>query len=182
VWPGGFSGRLAKFMGRPLYTSLPPETVIGYYNDGLDCWMMDGNRGQIAIALSSPITVSSITIEHVPLFYRPFVDLAQSIRNFEVWGSIPHDGKNYIDIVKNVTLVGDPSPTSGKVLHKERYFLLGTFEYSAYAESTSQKFRIPDDVVILYIKSGSIIIRILDNWGSQVCTAVYRIRVFGIES
>lgn len=134
--------------GRPSVT-LPDIVLIGDGSIGA-CWAFSGSQGQIGIALSNPINISGVTVEHIGK------ELAQDSINvapkdFELWGLV-----------------------EGKDRHAE-FFLFSGF-YDTSKPSISQTFEFTPTKKV-YEK---VIFKINSNHGNQHYTCVYRVRIHGI--
>ncbi|XP_068574309.1 uncharacterized protein sun2 [Cebidichthys violaceus] len=110
--------------GIPLwYPSESPRTVIQGYPVLLPgkCWAFHGVQGSLVISLSHPITLTHVTLDHLPRCNAPAGRIDSAPKDFEVYGMK--------DDVEEGTL-------------------LGTFTYDEDGEST-QTFKLPNpsDVV-----------------------------------
>lgn len=104
--------------GFPLwYPSESPRTVIQGYPVLLPgkCWAFHGVQGTLVISLSHPITVTHVTLDHLPRYNSPTGRIDSAPKDFEVYG------------MKNDTEEGT---------------LLGTFTYDENGGST-QTFKLP---------------------------------------
>nr|CAX72637.1 Sad1/unc-84-like protein 2 [Schistosoma japonicum] len=76
---------LFSIFGLPLARlSNSPRTILQPGNNPGDCWPFHGNKGQAIIRLSSPIIVSSVTLEHLPKELAPNGRLDSAPRDFVV--------------------------------------------------------------------------------------------------
>uniref|UniRef100_UPI0037E903DF SUN domain-containing protein 1 isoform X3 n=1 Tax=Semicossyphus pulcher TaxID=241346 RepID=UPI0037E903DF len=115
--------------GFPLwYPSESPRTVIQGYPVLLPgkCWAFHGVEGTLVISLSHPITITHVTLDHLPRYNSPTGRIDSAPKDFEVYG------------MKN---------------DEEEGTLLGTFTYDEDGEST-QTFKLtnPSDVVYRYVE------------------------------
>ncbi|KAM4584636.1 uncharacterized protein sun2 isoform 1-T2 [Odontesthes bonariensis] len=104
--------------GFPLwYPSESPRTVIQGYPVLLPgkCWAFHGVQGILVISLSHPITITHVTLDHLPRHNSPTGRIDSAPKDFEVYG------------MKN---------------DAEEGTLLGTFSYDESGEST-QTFKLP---------------------------------------
>ncbi|CAG5928794.1 unnamed protein product [Menidia menidia] len=111
--------------GFPLwYPSESPRTVIQGYPVLLPgkCWAFHGVQGTLVISLSHPISISHVTLDHLPRYNSPTGRIDSAPKDFEVYG------------MKNDTEEGT---------------LLGTFTYDENGEST-QTFKLPNPSEAVY--------------------------------
>ncbi|XP_034388608.1 SUN domain-containing protein 2 isoform X2 [Cyclopterus lumpus] len=110
--------------GFPLwYPTESPRTVIQGYPVPLPgkCWAFHGVQGTMVISLSHPITLTHVTLDHLPRYNSPTGSIDSAPKDFEVYG---------------MKAEGDEGT------------LLGSFTYNKEGEPT-QTFRLPspgDDV------------------------------------
>ncbi|XP_030289296.1 SUN domain-containing protein 1 isoform X2 [Sparus aurata] len=115
--------------GFPLwYPSESPRTVIQGYPLLLPgkCWAFHGVQGTLVISLSHPITITHVTLDHLPRYNSPTGRIDSAPKDFQVYG------------MKDDTEEGT---------------LLGTFMYDENGEST-QTFKLlkPSDVVYRFVE------------------------------
>uniref|UniRef100_A0A8D0D363 SUN domain-containing protein 1-like n=1 Tax=Sander lucioperca TaxID=283035 RepID=A0A8D0D363_SANLU len=111
--------------GFPLwYPSESPRTVIQGYPVLLPgkCWAFHGVEGTLVISLSHPITITHVTLDHLPRYNSPTGRIDSSPKDFEVYG------------MRNDTEEGT---------------LLGTFTYDVNGEPT-QTFKLPKPSDVVY--------------------------------
>ncbi|XP_028272163.1 SUN domain-containing protein 2 [Parambassis ranga] len=111
--------------GFPLwYPSESPRTVIQGYPVLLPgkCWAFHGVQGTLVISLSHPVTITHVTLDHLPRYNSPTGRIDSAPKDFEVYG------------MKNDTEEGT---------------LLGTFMYDENGEST-QTFKLPNPSDVVY--------------------------------
>uniref|UniRef100_A0A5K4EZF0 SUN domain-containing protein n=2 Tax=Schistosoma mansoni TaxID=6183 RepID=A0A5K4EZF0_SCHMA len=76
---------LFSIFGLPLARlSNSPRTILQPGNNPGDCWPFHGSKGQAIIRLSSPIIISSVTLEHLPRELAPNGRLDSAPRDFLV--------------------------------------------------------------------------------------------------
>lgn len=111
--------------GFPLwYPSESPRTVIQGYPVLLPgkCWAFHGVQGTLVISLSHPITLTHVTLDHLPRYHSPTGRIDSAPKDFEVYGMK--------DDVEEGTL-------------------LGSFTYNENGEST-QTFKLPSPGDVVY--------------------------------
>ncbi|KAG7485701.1 hypothetical protein JOB18_016019 [Solea senegalensis] len=116
--------------GFPLwYPSESPRTVIQGHPVLLPgkCWAFHGVQGTLVISLSHPVTISHVTLDHLPRYNSPTGRIDSALKDFEVYG------------LKNDSDEGT---------------LLGTFTYDEEGEST-QTFELPFVYAHVYVLNQS---------------------------
>ncbi|XP_073329841.1 uncharacterized protein sun2 isoform X2 [Pagrus major] len=111
--------------GFPLwYPSESPRTVIQGYPVLLPgkCWAFHGVQGTLVISLSHPITITHVTLDHLPRYNSPTGRIDSALKDFEVYG------------MRDDTEEGT---------------LLGSFTYDENGEST-QTFKLPNPSDVVY--------------------------------
>lgn len=111
--------------GFPLwYPSESPRTVIQGYPVLLPgkCWAFHGVQGTLVISLSHPITITHVTVDHLPRYNSPTGRIDSAPKDFQIYG------------MKNDTEEGT---------------FLGTFTYNENGEST-QTFQLPNPSDVVY--------------------------------
>ncbi|MEQ2170223.1 hypothetical protein GOODEAATRI_033257, partial [Goodea atripinnis] len=111
----------------PIYNQLTPElqqAMERWFTDRIKgypvllpgkCWAFHGVQGTLVISLSHPISITHVTLDHLPRYNSPTGHINSAPKDFEVYG------------LKNDTEEGT---------------LLGTFTYDENGEST-QTFKLP---------------------------------------
>ncbi|CAH8651506.1 unnamed protein product [Heterobilharzia americana] len=76
---------LFSIFGVPLARlSNSPRTILQPGNNPGDCWPFHGSKGQAIIRLSSPINITSVTLEHLPKELAPNGRLDSAPRDFTI--------------------------------------------------------------------------------------------------
>ncbi|XP_076153865.1 klaroid protein-like [Alosa pseudoharengus] len=140
-----------SLFGMPLrYASESPRTVIQPEMRPGKCWAFKGSEGFLTIALSLPVRVTHVTLEHFPKSLSPTGRIDSAPREFAVYG-----------------LSGFDEQEEGK--------FLGRFTYDSDGEPI-QTFELPDSVKDVY---RAVQLRVLSNWGNPEYSCIYRFRVHG---
>ncbi|XP_076141071.1 SUN domain-containing protein 1-like [Alosa pseudoharengus] len=143
--------RCYSLFGVPLwYASESPRTVIQPEVYPGKCWAFKGSEGFLTIALSLPVRVTHVTLEHIPKSLSPTGRIDSAPREFAVYG-----------------LSGFDEQEEGK--------FLGRFTYDSDGEPI-QTFELPDSVKDVY---RALQLRVLSNWGNPEYSCIYRFRVHG---
>ncbi|KAG2018220.1 spindle pole body-associated protein sad1 [Coprinopsis cinerea AmutBmut pab1-1] len=185
-----------KAIGRPPVTALHPDTYSG------DCWPMFGSSGRLGVALAAPVYIDEITIDHVAK--EAAFDMRSAPRQMEVWGLV--EGADNLAKVKEwqdsellsrkvaaeaagevvddawekrdreaqAALLPPGLPKSGGT-----YIRLANFTYDIHAPRNVQTFGVDPKIKELGVDFGVVSLRILNNWGRDEYTCLYRFRVHG---
>jgi len=183
-------------VGRPPITALHHEMQNGH------CWPFAGGEGQLGVALASPIFIEEVTIDHVAKSIA--FDMRSAPRQMEVWGLV--EGKENIarvrawkeDIAARKEAErpsGEQSSTSynqdgsdgsnyevlyPKTLPKyPEYIRLANFTYDIHSLNNVQTYPVMPGIRELGIDFGIVVLRVLNNWGRDDFTCLYRFRVHG---
>lgn len=130
-----------------------PEDAISLDTSLGACWPMEGSSGNLTVRLFQPVEVTSITIDHIRRGYATNIQSAP--RHFQVFGAL-------------MTPDGLTTPPE----------LIGTGEYDVNSDENVQNF----SMMAAQETSPSVVynivtLRILDNYGHQNFTCLYRLRV-----
>uniref|UniRef100_A0A2C9M258 SUN domain-containing protein n=1 Tax=Biomphalaria glabrata TaxID=6526 RepID=A0A2C9M258_BIOGL len=155
-------GMISVFNLPTWYHASTPSSVIQPDVQPGNCWAMNGNFGFVTIQLVMPVVVTAVTLEHIP---------------------------------KEISVAGrlDSAPRDFMIIGKERGLdspdvILGSFTYKI-GENPIQLFHIKDPNCLMKEtpeKCGPnkliisiITLKILNNYGNQEYTCIYRFRVHG---
>ena len=180
-------------IGRPPITALHHETQNGH------CWPFASAEGQLGVALTSPIFIEEVTIDHVAKSIA--FDMRSAPRQMEVWGLVEgkdniarvqawkedlaarkearqptHGGDDSSDGYRDIYEVVDYPKTLPK--HPE-YIRLANFTYNIHSPNNVQTFPVMPEIRELGIDFGIVVLRVLNNWGRDDFTCLYRFRVHG---
>ena len=163
-------------MGRSPITALHQDIHSGL------CWPMNGDAGQLGIALSFPAYITDVTIDHV----APEVafDLRTAPRDMEVWGLV--EGQENLDKVMTFRAArveageDEDEDAYPPTLPKDQPFIrLASFSYDIDAPSNIQTFPVRQEIRDLGVDFGVVALVIKNNWGRKEYTCLYRFRVHG---
>lgn len=136
-----------------------------------DCWAFPGSSGHYGIALSHLIPISGISINHSP----SAAVSSQAPRRTVLWGLA--EGAQHQDR----PFLGSSPRFSGDLPNSEppnAWVDLLHFQYDARIGEHHQFFAIPAHVQKLGITFGIVVLEVLDNWGSESSTCLYRIGIY----
>ncbi|KAK7463515.1 DNA replication factor C complex subunit Rfc1 [Stygiomarasmius scandens] len=166
----------------------PPVTALHHDLHNGNCWPMVGTEGNLGVALATPAYIESVSIDHVPS--EASFDMRSAPRHMEVWGMI--EGRD--NVAKFKQLLQDkearreearqngeevpPEEDYPKDLPKN-YMRIASFTYNIHSPQYVQTFPILPEVKELGIDFGIVVLRIMDNWGRDEFTCLYRFRVHG---
>ena len=190
-------------IGRPPITALHHEMQNGH------CWPFAGGEGQLGVALASPILMEEVTIDHVAksiafdmrsaprqmevwglvegedniarvrawrenlaaqkVAKQPSVGAEDSSTTYDQDGSDGSDGSDgYHEVDYPKTLPKHPE-----------YIRLANFKYNIHSPNNVQTFPVMPEIRELGIDFGIVVLRVLNNWGRDDFTCLYRFRVHG---
>ena len=189
-------------IGRPPITALHHEMQNGH------CWSFAGGEGQLGVTLASPIYMEEVTIDHVAksiafdMHSAPrqmevwgLVEGKDNLARVRAWkedlaarkearqtaggedsstiydkdGSHSWNGHHDYEVV-------DYPKTLPK--HSE-YIRLANFTYNIHSPNNVQTFPVLPEIRELGIDFGIVVLRVLNNWGRDDFTCLYRFRVHG---
>ncbi|KAK0450224.1 hypothetical protein EV421DRAFT_2051445 [Armillaria borealis] len=170
-------------IGRPPITALHHESHNGH------CWPFAGSSGQLGVALSAPAYIKEITIDHVAK--EVAFDMRNAPRRMEVWGMV--EGKDNIAKVNEwkaeKARLRAEALERGETVEEEEYpktlpkspmyVRIAAFDYNIHAPDPVQTFPVPDEIQDLGVDFGIVVLQILNNWGRDEFTCLYRFRVHG---
>ncbi|KXN84739.1 Spindle pole body-associated protein sad1 [Leucoagaricus sp. SymC.cos] len=179
----GFFTGYGSAVGRPPVTALHHESHGGY------CWPFVGSPGQLGVSLAAPIIIDEVTIDHVAK--EVAINIASAPKLCEVWAMIEgeENEKKYLEIievrekarVKSADAEGLAEAEEHPVTlpHNPPYLRIANFTYDAESAKNVQTFSIDEDVKEKQMDFGIVVLRVLDNWGMEKYTCLYRFRVHG---
>ena len=182
-------------IGHPPVTALEPSLHAGR------CWPLTGTTGQLGVALASPAYIEEITIDHVAK--EVAFDMRTAPRQMEVWGLV--EGQDNIVRLREhrqrkIAARREALEAQGEVLdadwerrelEKERegyplslprnpeYLRIAKFTYDIHAAKHVQTFAVDEEVKEMGLDFGVVVARVLNNWGHEAYTCLYRLRVHG---
>jgi SUN domain-containing protein 1/2 len=137
--------------------------------------------------LVAPVYVEEITIDHIAK--EVAFDMRSAPRTMEVWGMV--EGKDNIERVKEWKTARAARKELGledevaeieypSTLPKTpEYIRLARFTYDIHAPNNVQTFPVDPEIRDLGVDFGIVVLRVLDNWGRDDFTCLYRFRVHG---
>lgn len=132
--------------------SHPPDMILLPQTHAGECWRMKGTNGHVRILLSEPIQVQGVTIEH-PSANILLNDIQSAPRIMEFYGI--------------------------RDLQNDSLNYLGRIEYNAFDKRSSvQTFKLIDSSDVFR----AVLVKVKSNWGNNVHTDIYRIRIHGVPS
>ncbi|KAF5359870.1 hypothetical protein D9756_003457 [Leucocoprinus leucothites] len=177
----GFFTGTGSAAGRPPVTALHHESHSGY------CWPFSGSQGQLGVSLAAPVIIDEVTIDHVAK--EVAFDLGSAPRQCEVWGMVEgeENAKKYLEIAEarekaratdsDIAVEMEEYPRT--LPHNPPYLRIANFTYDIAAKKNIQTFSVEEDVKERKMDFGIVALRILDNWGMEAYTCLYRFRVHG---
>ena len=188
-------------IGRPPITALHHEMQNGH------CWPFASGEGQLGVALASPIVLEEVTIDHVAKSIA--FDMRSAPRQMEVWGLVEGedniarvrtwkedlaarkeapkpvlDGEDssttYDEASSDGSYIDNSEVDYPKTLPKHpEYIRLAKFTYDIHSPNNVQTFPVIPEIRELGLDFGIVVLRVLNNWGRDDFTCLYRFRVHG---
>ncbi|XP_066452481.1 SUN domain-containing protein 2 [Eleutherodactylus coqui] len=141
---------LISLFGVPLwYQSQSPRVILQPDSNPGNCWAFRGSQGYALIRLSSRITPTAVTLDHIPQSLSPKSTIASAPKDFSVYG------------------LDEETQKEGR--------LLGNFTYNQNGNPI-QTFSLKGEHMSTF---DLIELRIQSNWGHPEYTCIYRFRVHG---
>lgn len=170
-------------IGRPPITALHHELHLGH------CWSFHGTEGYLGVALSLPAFISHVSIDHVAK--EVAVDMRTAPRQMEVWALV--EGKDNLVKLRDyeATLASKKADALGrgetvevdsypkKLPKSAKYIRIASFTYNIRSPDNIQTYPILPEVAELGMDFGIVVLRVLNNWGRDELTCLYRFRVHG---
>jgi len=201
-WNGGIPHYVYHTLGWRTLTSSPasPEQIMFANTNPGSCWPMAGRHGQVTIRLPYPVEVDAITIDHVSsLLIPPDGSRDSAPKTIRIMGYPPCEANECngmgFDMSDGIELKSVEYDLDGKTI--QTFSLLETQQEeekdtpsmedeeiggSCSAETASCSAPPIDlnsnEAPTAEVVSG-ITLEILDNWGNEDFTCLYRVRVHG---
>ncbi|RXW18527.1 hypothetical protein EST38_g7322 [Candolleomyces aberdarensis] len=182
-------------IGHPPVIAIEPGLHAGR------CWPIAGPTGQLGVALAVPAFVDEITVDHVAK--EVAFDMRTAPRQMEVWGLV--EGQDNVEKLREyrqqkIAKRKEEFEAAGEVLDEEwekrelekeregypatlpknpEYLRIAKFTYDIHASQNVQTFKIDPEVKELGVDFGVVVARVLNNWGHDSYTCLYRFRVHG---
>ncbi|KAH9481357.1 Spindle pole body-associated protein sad1 [Psilocybe cubensis] len=189
IRPRGLSSKIfGLFSGGATYVSRPPTKALHPDMHNGQCWPFAGTHGRLGVALAFPIHIEEFTIDHIAkeLAY----EMLAAPRDMEVWGMV--EGKENVERVSawkadraaraeagEEESVHDSIPYPSELPKNPEFVRLANFTYDINAPSNVQTFSVDPEIKELGIDVGIVVLRVLNNWGRDEFTCLYRFRVHG---
>lgn len=136
------------------YGNAPPKEVVisagalGKKRLG-DCWPMAGRAGQLTVQLPTPVVPTAVVLEHIPPKLSQVPTSAP--RRFAVWGRVS---------------VADTDPVK---LHRADFLAYDATQNGTAVQVFEMDYSGPHVKVVT--------LDVIDNWGNEAYTCLYRFRV-----
>jgi len=204
-WNGGIPHYVYHTLGWRTSTSLPasPEQILFANTNPGSCWPMAGRHGQVTIRLPYPVEVDAITIDHVSsLLISPDGSRDSAPKNIRIMGYPPCEANECngmgFDMSDGIELKSVEYDLDGKTI--QTFSLLENQQHLEEEEEgtpsmedeeiggscsteTASCSAPPMDLNLNEAPTAEVVsgisLQILDNWGNEDFTCVYRVRVHG---
>ncbi|RPD65556.1 hypothetical protein L227DRAFT_493826, partial [Lentinus tigrinus ALCF2SS1-6] len=155
----------------------PPELAITPEVQPGKCWPMAGNHGSIAVEVTHPLSPSFFSIDHIPK--QLTLQYTTAPRSIEIWG-IPMDqeqpcstGNSDCILTQGYNLLSNLDKQ-----YKDLYFLhIANITYDIHTSLTTQTVPASSIIASYNILVKVVLFLIRNNWGSDLYTCIYRIRI-----
>ena len=135
------------------------------------------------MALASPIFIEEVTIDHVAKSIA--FDMRSAPRQMEVWGLV--EGKDNIarvqawkeDLAARKEAIYEDVDYPKTLPRQPEYIRLANFTYNIHSPNNVQTFPVLPEIRELGADFGIVVLRVLNNWGRDDFTCLYRFRVHG---
>lgn len=195
--PKGFTDRLfGVIRGDGYAVGRPPVVALHHEIHNGHCWPFAGSEGQLGVKLAAPVFIDEVTIDHAA---RETVlhesDLRSAPRDMEMWGLVEgsenldklrewraeRDGRRLAAEERGESISEDLlEPSYPRSLPGDApYIRIAKFTYDVHASHNIQTFPILPEIKNLHLDYGVVALRILNNWGRNEFTCLYRVRVHG---
>ncbi|KAI8374631.1 UNC-like C-terminal-domain-containing protein [Radiomyces spectabilis] len=151
---------LARLTGVGAFTPVSPTMALTSDTGVGQCWPMQGHNGTLGIALSEPIAIQGVTIEHPSRDI--LVNMTTAPKDIEVWGV---KGRHFRSKLRPWEEESDG-----------RAIKLAVVRYDIRKPQAIQTF---DIALNRYVIFDAVLLRVLSNWGDSDYTCLYRVRVHG---
>jgi Sad1 / UNC-like C-terminal len=185
-WDVSIPSYLLHTFGWKRGATAPPETILHSLTLPGSCWPMQGASGKVTFALLYPVKVSAISFDHASKLLLPNYkeQMKSAPKNVKVVGYPPCTGK-----CAGLSFDLNDKKTLANIMYDMEGPTVQTFTIAAgkvadnsngscSAATSSCKgpaeiWATIEDVV------SAIQVEIIDNWGNQDYTCLYRVRVHG---
>ncbi|KAG2104637.1 hypothetical protein BD769DRAFT_1367058 [Suillus cothurnatus] len=161
-------------VGHQALRGLSPETVLLDDMKHGGCWVSPGSHVRLGIALPHRIFIDQVTIDHVPIPMAQ--DITTAPRKVVIWGLVHSNESLFappdLDSQLTTTVI-----TGGSLIGT--FLEIISFEYDIFNQTHIQTFAVPREITSLQVDFDVIIVEVLSNWGSEVATCLYRVRIHG---
>ncbi|KAF8149999.1 hypothetical protein B0H34DRAFT_666573 [Crassisporium funariophilum] len=191
IRPQNLGGQISALLtGTGYYAGRPPVTALHHELQNGHCWPFAGEEGTLGVSLAAPTYVEEVTIDHVAK--EVAFDLRSAPRQMEVWGMV--EGADNIAKVQAWKQDFAARKEAGQVSgaqdldeiaypptlpKRPEYIRLANFTYDIHSASNVQTFPVEPEIRSLGIDFGIVVLRVLNNWGREEFTCLYRFRVHG---
>ncbi|CAJ1966720.1 unnamed protein product [Cylindrotheca closterium] len=171
----------------------PPEAILEDKTTLGACWPMEGKKGQVTMRLAYPMSMETVSIDHVNLNLIPEDMYGSAPKTIKVIGypactnkgdecySMGFDMYDPIDIAYVDYDIEGPSVQTFNTIYARSE---GSIEEGEEGEGSCSVDEAQEAACSSPPKTdiGGITLKILDNWGNDDFTCIYRFRVHGQPS
>lgn len=148
---------------------------------------MRGRKGSLGVMLARPVAISAFTIDHAPKHMT--LDPGATPRFGELWGLVREKLESLhaashmsrLSVLNSSDMFQKVGLGAQAKRHYDNYDFvkLGTFTYDWNNRIPFQTFHVPPETIAILgdIRFDTVLLAILDNWGSEDFTCLYRVRI-----
>ncbi|KAF8867949.1 hypothetical protein CPB85DRAFT_1449156 [Mucidula mucida] len=169
-------------IGRPPIFALHPDLHAG------QCWPFGGSSGKLGVALAAPVYISEVTIDHVSKEVAHDmpdgsscdgslgqIDGKDNVQKIAAWRAEKQNVREEA-LKRGETIEEDVHP---KDYPAKLWVKIASFNYNIHDSNPIQTFPVFEEIRKLNVDFGIVNLRILNNWGREDYTCLYRFRVHG---
>jgi hypothetical protein len=194
-WNVGLSSSLFHTVQKGGASTAAPETILHPNVLPGSCWPMQGKRGNVMISLPYPVQVTAITLDHASHYLLTDSDrqLKSAPRNVRIFGYPPCQGGDCAGLNFDATkksLVADIEYDLDETVNIQTFPVEnangkgggavagGSCSSTVEEAACDSGLGLQDEEAVEGLYS-AIQVEIVDNWGNEAYTCLYRVRVHG---
>ena len=179
-------GWIHWFLGADKYIPKPKIVISSLELEPGSCWPLEGRKGILGLILREPVHVKGITLQHIEWSRALFKDSAP--RKISLWISVfDTEKERELAEMSAISLTSpkdrkrpDPEDLWGQKGPLSGFVKVGNWKYDFDDRSPAeQTFSVPLELRRMNITSDRVVVAVDDNYGNDMYTCIYRVRVHG---